>query len=283
MKKVAHVTEESGTLVDAVTSHLNHPLGRWMFGQTGEADAARFQLNEEQDVVGGETSPGEHFDGEEVGTCQDGHVGGDEILPGGILAPLGCRLDPVAAKDVAHCLIGNGVAEIGQGSDDAVVSPAGVFSGEAHNEGFQFRRDAGPARSGAEFGAVKFAGNEPAVPGEDGIGFGDTGDLLKCSPAEPFANFSEGRSPGIRKAHTGGKVGSEDAILGCKVFVLEQEFLIDQPGDIRQQPSPFVVWHEEHPSETASAQVNILTTRGCAAEPFSSRNVPYCDFERRVE
>jgi hypothetical protein len=25
MKKVAHVTEESGTLVDAVTSHLNHP------------------------------------------------------------------------------------------------------------------------------------------------------------------------------------------------------------------------------------------------------------------
>jgi hypothetical protein len=79
-------------------------------------------MNEEQDVVGGETSPGEHFDREEVGTCQDGHVGGDEILPGGILAPLGCRLDPVAAKDVAHRLIGNGVAEIGQGSDDAVVS-----------------------------------------------------------------------------------------------------------------------------------------------------------------
>jgi hypothetical protein len=34
----------------------------------------------------------------------------------------------------------------------------------------------------------------------------------------------------------------------AKVFILEQEFLIDQPGDIRQQSSPFVVWHEEHPS-----------------------------------
>jgi hypothetical protein len=79
------------------------------------------------------------------------------------------------------------VAEIGQGSDDAVVSPAGVLSGEAHNERFQFGRDAGPARSITEFGAVKFAGNEPPVPGEDGIGFGDAGDLLKCSPAEPFA------------------------------------------------------------------------------------------------
>ena len=102
-----------------------------MFGQTGETDAARFQMNEEQDVVGGETSPGEHFDGEEVGTCQDGHVGGNEIFPGGVVAPLGCGLDPVSTKDVSHGLIGNSVAEIGQGSDDAVVSPAGVLSGEA--------------------------------------------------------------------------------------------------------------------------------------------------------
>jgi hypothetical protein len=112
VKKVAHATEESRTLVGGVASHLNHPLGGRMSGQTGETDAARFQMNEEQDVVGGEASPGEHFDGEEVGTCQDGHVRGDEILPGGILAPLGCRLDPVSAKDVAHRLIGNGVAEI---------------------------------------------------------------------------------------------------------------------------------------------------------------------------
>ena len=66
-----------------------------MFGQTDEADPARIQMNEEQDVVGGETAPGEHFDGE---------------------------------------------------------------------------------------------------------GFGDTGDLLKGSPSEPLADFSEGRSLGIRKA-----------------------------------------------------------------------------------
>ena len=43
-------------------------------------------------------------------------------------------------------------------------------------------------------------------------------------------------------------MGAKDAILSCEVFVLEQEFLIDQPGDVGQQASPFVVWHEEHPS-----------------------------------
>ena len=146
MQEVPHATEESGTLVGGVASHLNHPLGGGMFGQTGEADAARFQMNEEQDVVGGETSPGQHFHGEEVGTCQDGHVAGDEILPGGILAPLGCRLDPVASEYVAHRLVGNGLTEIRQSSDDAVVSPAGVLSGEADNQRFQVGRDAWPAQ-----------------------------------------------------------------------------------------------------------------------------------------
>ena len=116
-----------------------------MFGQTGETDAARFQMNEEQDVVSGKTSPGEHFDCEEVGACQDGHVGGDEILPGCVLAPLGCRLDPVSAEDIAHSLIGNRVADISQGSCDPVVSPAGVLSGEADNELFHFGLDSGPA------------------------------------------------------------------------------------------------------------------------------------------
>jgi hypothetical protein len=79
-------------------------------------------------------------------------------------------------------------------------------------------------------------------------GTGDTGDLLKCSPAEPLADLSEGGSLGIRKTHTGGKVGSEDAILCCEVLILKQEFMIDQPADVRQQASPFVLWHEEHPS-----------------------------------
>ena len=48
MKKVPHATEESGTFVGGVASHLNHPLASGMFGQTGETDTARFQMNEEQ-------------------------------------------------------------------------------------------------------------------------------------------------------------------------------------------------------------------------------------------
>jgi hypothetical protein len=102
-----------------------------MPGQAGEVDTTRFQMNKEQHVVGGEPSPGEHLDREEVGAGQDGQVGGNEILPVGLLAPLPRRGDSVSAKDVSHRLIGDGMAGIGRSSDNAVVSPTGVLSGEA--------------------------------------------------------------------------------------------------------------------------------------------------------
>ena len=72
----------------------------------------------------------------------------------------------------------------------------------------------------------------PGVACDADTGFSDTSHLLKCGPAEPFADLSEGRAFGIGKSHTGGKVSAEDAILGCEVFILEQKFLIDQPGDV---------------------------------------------------
>src|SRR6476619_7057326 len=88
VEDVPFSAKKTGTLVGSIASHLEHPFGRGMSGQTGETDTAGFQMNEEQHVVGGETSPGEHFDGEEVGAGQDGHMGGNEILPCGVLAPL---------------------------------------------------------------------------------------------------------------------------------------------------------------------------------------------------
>jgi len=58
-------------------------------------------------------------------------------------------------------------------------------------------------------------------------------------------------------------MSAKDAILGREVFILKQEFLINQPGDVRQQPSPFVLWHEEHPFiNSLTPLASILTTRG---------------------
>jgi hypothetical protein len=93
------------------------------------------------------------------------------------------------------------------------------------------------------FGAVEFAGNEPAVPGENRIGFSDAGYLLERRATEPLANISKGGSLGIGKAHTGREARSQDAVFGGEVFVLEQQPLVHEAGDIGQQARPFVVLH----------------------------------------
>ena len=64
---------------------------------------------------------------------RDGDVGGNEILPAGLLAPLGSWRDSVSAKHISHGLIGDGMAGIGHSSDNA-VSPTGVLPDEADNE-----------------------------------------------------------------------------------------------------------------------------------------------------
>ena len=87
---------------------------------------------------------------------------------------------------------------------------------------------------------------------------------MKRSTAETLTDLSQGGSFGVGKAHTGGKVSAEDAILGCEVFILEQELLIDEPGDVGQQPGPFVLWHEE---------VSSLPSREYFDYPGSDRTI----------
>jgi hypothetical protein len=80
MEKLAKAPKAPGTLVGGIASHLEHPCGGRMSGHAGKGDASRFQMDEEQDVVGGKTSPGQHLNGEEVGACQDGEVGAMKSL-----------------------------------------------------------------------------------------------------------------------------------------------------------------------------------------------------------
>lgn len=52
----------------------------------------------------------------------------DEVLPGCGLTPLRGGSNPMAAQDVADRLVGQLMPQVGQGSDNAVVTPAGVLS-----------------------------------------------------------------------------------------------------------------------------------------------------------
>src|SRR5439155_7948343 len=57
------------------------------------------QVNEKQNIVSYQASPGQHLDREEVRASEHIHMPANELLPGGRFAPLRHWLDPMAAAE----------------------------------------------------------------------------------------------------------------------------------------------------------------------------------------
>ena len=93
-----------------------------------------------------------------------------------------------------------GVAQVGQGPDDAVIAPGAILLGHADNQGLQLRVYLGTAWGLALLGAVKFLGHELAVPGENGVGLDDGGDFLEGLLAQLLADLSQRLALAVRSA-----------------------------------------------------------------------------------
>ena len=100
-------TDRTGGLIDSIASHLRHPGFGGVSGDAGEGNAARLQVEKEEDVIGNETPPGQDFSGEEVCSSKNRHVRGDEFLPTRALAAFRCWRDAVPLENVADRLIGD--------------------------------------------------------------------------------------------------------------------------------------------------------------------------------
>ena len=75
--------------------------------------------------------------------------------------------------------------------------------------------------------AVELAGDQTAIPSQDGFRLGNTGYLRQTLPPEPLADFGESRALGVRKPQSSGDVGVKDSILCNQIFAWEEKALID--------------------------------------------------------
>src|ERR1700693_5502504 len=62
--------------------------------------------------------------------CQ---VGPNEVCPAGRVFALWCGGHPVAFKNITDAPVGNLMAEIGQGTDNSIISPARILSRHLYN------------------------------------------------------------------------------------------------------------------------------------------------------
>ena len=123
----------------------------------------------------------------------------DELLPSCRLTPLGSWCDVVAAQNVAHGLIRNVMTQVGQRADNAVLPPTRVLAGKTNHQFLHHGGKPGSASIGTALGTIELAGNEPPVPGEDGVWFGHAGHLLQSFAPESPPDLSKRASLRIRQ------------------------------------------------------------------------------------
>src|SRR5262245_40688739 len=150
-----------------------------------------------------------------------------KFLPGRRATPLRCWSDVVPAQDVANRPIRDSMTQIGQRTHDAVISPAAVLARPVDYQRLHFRRDPWAAGTGTTMGPVELLRYQSSIPGQKGSRLGSAGDILQSFAAQSFGDLGQSGSLGIGQAESGWQVCSENAILGRKIFVPQQQFLID--------------------------------------------------------
>jgi hypothetical protein len=84
------------------------------------------------------------------------------------------------AQDIADSLVGHRMSQVGQCSYNPVITPAGVLASQANHQILDLWTGARPAGRAALLGAIEFLSHQASIPGENGIGFGETRNLLQA-------------------------------------------------------------------------------------------------------
>ena len=94
-----------------------------MNGDPGEVYSAALEVNDEQYVIGHQTAKRQHLGGEKVGPCQQRQMRPNERRPRGRGLAFRRWWQTVASQDIANCLVGNLVPQIGQRPRNLVIAP----------------------------------------------------------------------------------------------------------------------------------------------------------------
>src|SRR5262252_5887593 len=90
-------------------------------------------------------------------------------------------------ENIAHGLIADVVAQLGESAGNAVITPGTILLGHLHDQVFEFLGDTRSSHGLSLLGAIEFLSHQLAMPGENRIGFDEGGDFLQRLLAEFLA------------------------------------------------------------------------------------------------
>src|SRR5205814_5452824 len=101
------------------------------------------------------------------------------------------RRQRVTLQNIADRLIGNLIPEIGQRACNPVIAPVPVLAGHANDQLLDLSLDPRSARALSGLRAIEFAGDQLAVPGQNGVRAGHSCDLAEDLAAQAMTDLAE--------------------------------------------------------------------------------------------
>src|SRR6195256_3707121 len=165
-------------------------------------------------------------------------MGPNESRPSCRALALGRGRQSVPLQDIADGLIADLVSQIGQRPRNPVITPVTVLLGHAKDQLLNLSLDPRPAGASTGLRAIECAGDELAVPGQDGVRLRHIGYLAENLAAQSMTDLAERGSLGVRELQLSFQLGLQDPIFGGQIFVPRQQLLVHHPCDEGQDARP---------------------------------------------
>jgi hypothetical protein len=158
----------------------------------------------------------------------------NKFLPRSRLLAVWSAWKAPALENIAYGLIADVVAQLGESTGNAVITPGTILLGHVDDQVFEFPVDTRSSHGLSLRGAIEFLSHQLAMPGENRLGFDDGSDFLQRLLAEFLADLGQGLALGVGKLDPPCNVVAQNPILFDHVCVAQQELFLHRTGDTGQ-------------------------------------------------
>jgi hypothetical protein len=144
-----------------------------------------------------------------------------------------------------------------------VIAPVPVLAGHANDQLLDLTLDPRSARASTGLRSIEFAGDKLAIPAQDGVRSGYSGDVGENLAAQAMTDLAERASLGVRELQPTCQLRLDDAVLGGQIFIPGQQLLIHCSRYVGQDTRP--IHNRPLPRPSAKGVVDYLTN--CTGPP----------------
>jgi hypothetical protein len=176
-------------------------------------DLSTVKADQREDVRDDKSQPRPYLTAEELGRPEHIHMDTDKLSPGRGLLALGGWGDPMAFQDIPHGLVADAIAQVCQGTHNAVILPRAILSGHAHHKVFQCLIKAGTSNRFARLHVMTRLGDERTVPSEDRVRVRNDGDFCQGLLPKLLTKLSEDLTLCVSEMHPACDLVAYDAVF----------------------------------------------------------------------